>query len=84
MTCFHVELETHDVVLAEGLAVESYLENGSYHDFEGGAALSLHHWLADVEVAPCVKKPLRRIPQYRVNQRFIVPIGVLTPRWFTS
>jgi hypothetical protein len=39
---FHVELQRHDVVLAEGLAVESYLETGGRDNFaNGGAAVRL-------------------------------------------
>jgi collagen type I alpha len=40
---FHVELDRHDVLLAEGLPVESYLDTGDRACFEnGGAALVLH------------------------------------------
>ena len=34
VTYWHVELETHDVIFAEGLAVESYMENGNRQDFD--------------------------------------------------
>ncbi len=40
---FHVELDRHDIVLAEGLPTESYLDTGDRAGFEnGGAALVLH------------------------------------------
>ena len=40
---FHIELSTHDVLLAEGLAVESYLDTGNRMAFEdGGTFLQLH------------------------------------------
>jgi autotransporter passenger strand-loop-strand repeat protein len=40
---FHVELTAHDVLIAEGLTVESYLDTGDRCNFEnGGAALALH------------------------------------------
>ncbi len=40
---FHVELDRHDILLAEGLPVESYLDTGDRACFEnGGAALVLH------------------------------------------
>ncbi len=43
ITYWHVELERHDVVLAEGLAAESYLDTGNRHAFvEGGDAIMLH------------------------------------------
>jgi hypothetical protein len=36
----HIELDRHDILLAEGLAVESYLDEGTRGQFEG--ALTLH------------------------------------------
>jgi hypothetical protein len=48
---WHIELETHDIVLAEGLPAETYLDTGNRTAFEnGGAFLELHpdfrprHW----------------------------------------
>jgi len=42
VTYWHIELATHDVVLAEGLEVETYLENGNRCDFDGSDAITLH------------------------------------------
>jgi hypothetical protein len=43
VTYFHVELPTHDVMLAEGLPVESYLDTGNRSNFEnGGGPTALH------------------------------------------
>ncbi|WP_264713440.1 Hint domain-containing protein [Limobrevibacterium gyesilva] len=43
ITYFHVELPQHDVILAEGLPAESYLDTGNRTAFEGGGpALDLH------------------------------------------
>jgi plastocyanin len=43
VTYYHVELESHDVVLAEGLPAETYLETGGRGAFEnGGGAMELH------------------------------------------
>jgi hypothetical protein len=40
---WHVELARHDIILAEGLAVESYLDTGNRSSFaNGGPALRLH------------------------------------------
>jgi hypothetical protein len=40
---FHVELDAHDVLLAEGLACESYLDDGNRAIFaNGGQAVELH------------------------------------------
>ena len=43
VTYYHVELSRHDVLLAEGLPVESYLETGGRAAFEnGGEVMQLH------------------------------------------
>lgn len=43
VTYFHVELARHDILLAEDLPVESYLDTGDRSAFaNGGAALPLH------------------------------------------
>jgi hypothetical protein len=40
---FHIELDCHSVVLAEGLPCESFLETGGRRMFEnGGVAVALH------------------------------------------
>lgn len=56
---FHVELPRHDIVLAEGLATESFLDTGNRGAFDGGGgATTLHpdfwalHW--DNACAPLV------------------------------
>jgi collagen type I/II/III/V/XI/XXIV/XXVII alpha len=43
VTYYHISLAEHDVLLAEGLPAESYLEHGDRSDFDnGGTALTLH------------------------------------------
>jgi hypothetical protein len=43
VTYHHIELESHDVVLAEGLPAETYLDSGNRRNFESGAGpLALH------------------------------------------
>jgi hypothetical protein len=43
VTYWHVELDSHDVILAEGLPAESYLDTGNRTAFEsGGAFLELY------------------------------------------
>ena len=43
VTYWHVELERHDILLAEGLPAESYLDTGNRETFEnGGAPIMLH------------------------------------------
>ena len=41
VTYHHVELPEHAVILAEGLAVESYLDVGDRANFSGGAVVRL-------------------------------------------
>jgi len=43
VTYYHVELEHHDLLLAEGLPAESYFDTGDRFKFEnGGGAIALH------------------------------------------
>ena len=43
VTYFHVELAAHEIILAEGLATESYLDTGDRNAFaNGGGAMALH------------------------------------------
>jgi hypothetical protein len=62
ITYWHVELDRHDVVLAEGLACETYLDTGNRAAFEGEAAVQLHPefaravW-ADAGCAPILTDP---------------------------
>jgi hypothetical protein len=43
VTYYHLEISTHDVILAEHLPCESYLDTGNRSDFaNGGSAIKLH------------------------------------------
>jgi hypothetical protein len=43
VTYYHVELPAHDVLLAEGLPAESYLDTGDHSNFaNGGGSVTLH------------------------------------------
>ena len=42
VTYYHVELDRHGVLLAEGLPAESYLDTGNRTSFANGALVSLH------------------------------------------
>ena len=60
VTYWHVELDRHDVILAEGLACESFLDSGNRAAFaNGGGIVQMHadvarrHWDADA-CAPLV------------------------------
>lgn len=58
VTYWHVELDCHDVILAEGLPCESYLDTGNRGAFaNGGGAVTLHPDFARQiwEVEACAK-----------------------------
>jgi hypothetical protein len=42
VTYHHVELDEHDIMMAEGLPAESYFDTGRRHAFEGEGSLLLH------------------------------------------
>ena len=43
VTYWHVELDTHDVILAEGLPVESFLDAGNRDSFDDGSGVVRLH-----------------------------------------
>jgi serralysin len=47
---FHVELDSHDVLLAEALPVESYLDTGNRSAFLGSGAVQVHADIAALSV----------------------------------
>ena len=50
VTYFHVELDTHDVLLAEGLATESYIDTGNRGIFQNaGSSVDLHPMFDDAQ-----------------------------------
>jgi hypothetical protein len=51
ITWYHVELPTHDVILAENLAVESYLDSGDRARFTGDCGTVARIW----EMAACAQ-----------------------------
>ena len=46
---WHVELDAHDAILAEGLSCESYLDTGQRAAFAGGAVTALHPDFSSLE-----------------------------------
>ena len=78
VTYWHVELDVHDVVLAEGLPTESYLDTGDRAHFaNGGAVTTLHPSFASLAweamgcapliVTGCVLERVRRRLQRRAS-----------------
>jgi autotransporter passenger strand-loop-strand repeat protein len=53
VTYHHIELDAHDVILAEGCAAESYLDTGNRDMFEG-PVMALHARFGGPRVDPCV------------------------------
>jgi hypothetical protein len=59
VTYFHLELAPHDVLLAEGLAVESYLDTGDRSSFEnGGRVVALFPSFSSLVWEACGYAPL--------------------------
>jgi hypothetical protein len=57
---FHVELHRHNILLAEGLRTESYLESGDRGDFEnGGQPVRLHPDFAAITWDACANAELK-------------------------
>lgn len=52
VTYWHVELAAHNILLAEGLPTESYLENGNREEFVEGEATILHPSFAGSDDQP--------------------------------
>jgi len=46
---YHIELDSHDVILAEGLPCESYLDNGTRSAFANGTIVQLHPQFSPAE-----------------------------------
>jgi fibronectin-binding autotransporter adhesin len=87
VTYYHVELETHDILLAEGLAVESYLETGNRGMFaNAGEPLRLYPNLTNDQArrtaescAPFVDDPERVRPMWQALAERAVQLGWALP-----
>ncbi|MCB8882165.1 Hint domain-containing protein [Acidisoma cellulosilytica] len=64
VTYFHVELTQHDIILAEGLATESYLDTGDRRSFaNGGGAVTLHpSWASEAQDLALIFESLGAAP----------------------
>ncbi len=54
VTYFHLELDRHDALIAEGLVCEFYLDTGNRDAFEGEGVLQLHPEFAPQEAAMAI------------------------------
>ncbi len=85
VTYFHIELETHDVLLAEGLATESYLDTGNRGFFANGdGPIQLHPNPAgtprnDGSCAPFAIDPATVEPLWRRLAERAVALGHAPP-----
>ena len=71
VTYWHIELETHDVLLAEGLPCESYLDNGSRGAFaNGGTIVQLHPDFTAAERCEAVGEAAACAPQRIAGAEF--------------
>ncbi|MBV9783115.1 MAG: Hint domain-containing protein, partial [Acidisphaera sp.] len=68
---FHVELDRHDLLVAEGLAAESYLDSGNRRQFaNGGGSMSLHaDFAASAREGACAPLVLCGTAVQRTRQR---------------
>lgn len=71
VTYWHIELDAHDILLAEGLPAESFLENGNRADFAGGDVITLHPMFASAPATPCAPM-LRQGPALEAVRRKLV------------
>jgi len=63
VTYYHIELESHDIVLAEGCAAESFLDTGNKNMFENPDVIKLHpDFRAPVAAPFCVPLVLEGEP----------------------
>ena len=76
ITYYHIELRTHDVLFAEGLPVESYLDTGNRDNFDnGGVTVQLHPnfsactWEAEGCAPLVVTGPILESVRVRLLQR---------------
>ena len=80
VTYWHVELDRHDVLLAEGLPTESYLDTGNRNAFaEGGSAEALHpdFALATWAREGCVPLALSGVAVTAAKQMLLARAGIL-------
>jgi hypothetical protein len=59
VTYHHIELTSHDVLLAEGLPAESFLDTGNKAMFEGAGAMQLHADFRAPATAQCCAPMIR-------------------------
>jgi hypothetical protein len=91
---FHVELDQHDILLADGMLAESYLDTGNRSVFEnGGSPVVLHPDLAKTDeqgrrealsCAPLACDPLRVEPMWRSLAERSQLLGFSLPQFGTT
>jgi hypothetical protein len=78
ITYYHVELDRHDVLIADGLQVESYLDTGGRNNFEDAEAtiamhpdFSFREWEASGCAPLMVTGPIVESVRHRLSERTI-------------
>jgi hypothetical protein len=87
VTYYHVELDSHDVLLAEGAAAESYLDTGNRNTFENAdGPMVLHPDMSDGQrrreaesCAPFAADPERVEPVWQRLHHRAESLGIATP-----
>jgi autotransporter passenger strand-loop-strand repeat protein len=78
VTYHHIELEQHDVMLAEGLPAESFLDTGNRNMFEGEDTLVLHpDFAAASDAGFCVPVVREGAALVAVRQRLLDRVAAL-------
>jgi hypothetical protein len=85
VTYWHVELPAHEVILAEGLAAESYLDTGNRGAFENGGAAPMHlhadYALRMWEAKACAKLLLCGAVLTDIRRRLLARTAALGHGW---
>ena len=87
VTYYHVELDTHDILLADGLPAESYLDTGNRGLFENGGVPAILHpdcnngqqLRAGASCRPFLDKPAEVEPVWRRLAMRSIALGLALP-----
>jgi hypothetical protein len=79
ITYFHVELARHDVMFAEGCAVESFLDEGARGRFANAAEYAALYPGAAPVSAPCLPRVTHGFALARVRDRLAARAGIAPP-----
>ncbi|GAB0115519.1 Hint domain-containing protein [Acidisoma sp. C75] len=82
MTYYHLKLDRHDIILAEDLPVESYLDIGDRDHFEGGTRMTLHPSWGQGRLDPALVMAAAAYAPLRVTGAEVTRVrAALASRW---